>query len=234
MTTATRARAVRRGGMLLAAATATVLCTTGFAAPAFADERPGATAFDLVDGTLDWGVKNSFNRYISGPIAGGTITTDDGAEQHGDAFRFTNGTGSYDLTTHGVDTAFDGSVHYTGHHGELDLKFSGLRVVTEGTGGTIVADVTIAGELTEDVEVATLDLSGVQPGSGEGGAMVFADIPATLTEDGAQAFAYHGTPMYPEGTALDPATLTVTPKPAGNPGEPENPENPETPETPET
>nr|MCL7021349.1 HtaA domain-containing protein [Vibrio vulnificus] len=84
MTTATRARAVRRGGMLLAAATATVLCTTGFAAPAFADERPGATAFDLVDGTLDWGVKNSFNRYISGPIAGGTITTDDGAEQHGE------------------------------------------------------------------------------------------------------------------------------------------------------
>ncbi|WP_432053420.1 HtaA domain-containing protein [Streptomyces xiamenensis] len=236
MTTATRARTrtVRRGGMLLAAATATVLYTTSFAAPAFADERPGASSFELIDGTLDWGVKASFNRYISGPIAGGSITTADGAETNADStFRFTNGTGGYDLPTHGVDTAFDGSVHYEGHHGALDVKFSDLRVVTEGTAGAIVADITVAGEVTEDVEVAGLDLSSVRPGSGDGGAMVLADIPATLTKAGEQAFSYNGSPMYPEGTELDPATLTVTPKTAEPDPEPENPENPENPEKPE-
>ncbi|GAB2925513.1 HtaA domain-containing protein [Streptomyces mayteni] len=227
--------------LLLAAATATVLSVTSLAAPALADDGGSApsTTIGLTDGTLDWGVKESFRRYISGPIAGGGITVADGAETNSDGtFRFTEGTGSYDLTTHAVDTGFEGGVQFQGHGGELDLTLAELRVVTEGTGGAIVADVTVAGTTTEDVEFASLDLSGVAPGQGEGGAMVFADIPATLTEDGAEAFEYHGNPMYQPGTALDPATLTVTPvaeqpEEPGTPEEPEEPEEPGTPEQPE-
>ncbi|MDT0344582.1 HtaA domain-containing protein [Streptomyces litchfieldiae] len=231
MTSATRPRPIRRGALLLATATATVLSITSLAAPAFAEDTQAAP-IGLVDGTLDWGVKESFRRYITGPIAGGSATTADGAETNQDgSYRFTGGTGTYDLTTHAVDTAFDGSVHFEGHHGALDLKLSELRVVTEGTSGSIVADVTVAGTTTEDVEFAALDLTGVAPGQGEGGAMVFAGIPATLTAGGAEAFEFNGSPMYAEGTALDPATLTVSPapddgeEPDPNPGDDEGDPN---------
>ncbi|RKN12148.1 HtaA domain-containing protein [Streptomyces radicis] len=213
--TALRSRTLTRGGLLLTTATATALALTAPVTPAFAQEGPGEQAIGLTDGTLDWGVKESFRRYITGPIAHGSATAADGAEATESGFRFTGGTGAYDLGTHAVDTAFDGSVHFLGHDGLLDLKLSAPRVVTEGTAGTLVTDVTIAGETTEDVEFADLDLTGVAPGSGEGGALVFADIPATLTADGAEAFSYNGTPMYAEGTALDPATLTVTPETPG-------------------
>ncbi|RBM15881.1 HtaA domain-containing protein [Streptomyces sp. PT12] len=213
--TALRSRTLTRGGLLLATATATALALTAPVTPAFAQEGPGQQAIGLTDGTLDWGVKESFRRYITGPIAHGSATAADGAEATESGFRFTGGTGSYDLATHAVDTEFDGSVHFVGHGGLLDLKLSAPRVVTEGTEGTLVTDVTIAGETTEGVEFAELDLTGVAPGSGEGGALVFADIPATLTAEGAEAFSYNGTPMYAEGTALDPATLTVTPETPG-------------------
>ncbi|ONK14831.1 HtaA domain-containing protein [Streptomyces sp. MP131-18] len=233
--TLTRPRPVRRGGLLLAAATATVLGVTSFGGQALADDTAPAAPIGLTDGTLDWGVKESFRRYLTGPIAGGSATTTDGARTNEDgSYRFTGGTGTYDPAVHAVDTAFDGSVHFEGHHGELDLKLSEFRVVTEGESGAILADVTVAGTTTEDVEFATLDLSAVAPGQGEGGALVFADIPATLTSGGAEAFEYNGAPMYQEGTELDPATLTVTPEEPEEPEEPGTPEEPGAPEEPGT
>ncbi|SOD58967.1 Htaa protein [Streptomyces zhaozhouensis] len=224
MTTGTRpARAPRRAAPLLAVACATVLSVTAFAGQAAAEDTAPAQVIEIADGQLDWGVKESFRRYLTGPIAGGSAEVSAGAEATENGYRFTGGSGSYDLTTHGVSTAFDGAVHFTGHHGELDLELADLRVVTAGTGGHILADVTVAGATTEDVAFATLDLTGVAPGQGEGGAMVFADIPATLTADGATAFEYQGTPMYDEGTELDPATLTVTPAAGGEDPDTENP-----------
>ncbi|MEO3752317.1 HtaA domain-containing protein [Streptomyces sp. B6B3] len=213
-------RRLPRAGLRLLTATATALAATAFATPALAADGAPTSLLEITDGTLDWGVKESFRSYVTGPIAHGEITLADGAEEHPDAgFRFTGGTGDYDLATHSVDASFAGGVHFTGHGGTLDLELAGLRVVTEGTErGAIVADVTVAGETTEDVEFAALDLSGVTPGGGEGGAVVLADIPATLTAEGATAFEYNGQPMYPEGTELDPATLTVTAAAGEDPG----------------
>ncbi|NJQ17228.1 HtaA domain-containing protein [Streptomyces bohaiensis] len=218
--TALRIRGARTSRLLLAAATATVLSATAFAAPAAADTPAPAATYDLVDGTLDWGVQESFRTYISGPIAKGSITLDDGAQRNDDGtFAFTGGTGSYDLGTHSVATEFDGSVHFEGHGGVLDLKLSDLRLVTEGrTGGAILADVTVGTDTTEDVEFARLDMSGVSPGRGDGGAMVFADIPATLTAEGSVAFGG----FYEAGAALDPATLTVSAVPPAEPGDPDD------------
>ncbi|MDT0306233.1 HtaA domain-containing protein [Streptomyces sp. DSM 44917] len=218
---APRTTLTRRRGLLLAAATATVLAA-GATAPAVAaaPAAPGTPAVALGEGTLDWGVKESFRRYVTGPIAGGSATAADGAETNEDGtYRFTGGTGTYDTATHAVRAAFGGSVRFEGHHGALDLRLSGLEVITEGTSGSLVADVTVAGETTEDVAFASLDLTGVAPGRGEGGALVFAGIPAALTEGGAEAFEFSGNPMYPVGTELDPATLTVTPEAGrGEPG----------------
>ncbi|MGY0023581.1 HtaA domain-containing protein [Streptomyces sp. cg35] len=194
-----------RHPIALAAATAVALGAGAVALPAFAADK--APAVELKDGTLDWGVKESFRKYVTG-IAAGSITASDGATQAADngAFTFTDGTGTYDTATHGTDTAFKGAVRFASTAHGFDIKISDVKVVTSGTTGHIDADISLNGTVQNDIEFATLDLSAVKPGQGAGGAMTFKDIPATLTADGAKAF----NGMYKEGTALDTATLTVT------------------------
>ncbi|MFG3303598.1 HtaA domain-containing protein [Streptomyces wuyuanensis] len=220
-----------------AVATAAALGAAALALPAFAAEdapaaAPGAPALELKDGTLDWGFKESFRKYLASPFAHGKITTGDGAVQAPDngVFTFTGGTGSYDTGTHATATAFKGSVHFTAHEGVLDIKMSDLRLTTKGSAapaGEITADVvTKKGDGTydsrQDIPIAALDMTGVRPGQGSGGAMVFKDIPAKLTKGGAEAFAGY----YKEGDQLDAATLTVkaatpsTPKPGTTPSTP--------------
>ncbi|MFE2019707.1 HtaA domain-containing protein [Streptomyces sp. NPDC059499] len=221
--------ATRRPIALAAAvATAAALGAT-FALPALAADSTGtrpvaaAPTTELTDGTLDWGFKESFRRYIGGA---GTITVKDGAEQAAGngVFTFVNGKGTYDTGTHGTDTAFEGGVNFHAHGGVLDITLSDVKVTTVGTGGAITADVATPQGTQNDVAVAALDLSAVRPGQGAGGAMVFKDIPATMTKAGAEAF----NGQYAEGTALDPATLSVKavaappttePTPTGKPTE---------------
>ncbi|MFE7463569.1 HtaA domain-containing protein [Streptomyces sp. NPDC057499] len=209
-----------------AVATAAALGATVFALPALADGTTGskpaaAPTTELTDGTLEWGVKESFRKYLASPFSGGRITVRDGAVQApgNGAFTFSGGKGTYDTATHGTGTAFDGGVNFYAHGGVLDITLSDVKLATSGTGGAITVDVTTPKGTVDDVEFAALDLSAVKPGRGEGGAMVFADIPATLTRAGAEAF----DGQYKEGDALDPATLSVkavtppTTEPTGEP-----------------
>ncbi|MQS09659.1 HtaA domain-containing protein [Streptomyces alkaliphilus] len=210
--TAHPVRTARRGALLLAAATATVLSATALTVPvAAADDGNGRPTFiGLENGTLDWGIKQSFRNYLGMPFVGGSITVGEGAERNADGtFRFVDGAGTYTMATHGVDAGFNGSVHFTGHHGDLDLEFSDLRFVSDRVSGSILADVTANGETSQDVPIAVLDITGATRGS-QNGAMVFGDIPATLTEEGAAVFAYNGNPFYAPGDALDPVTLTIS------------------------
>ncbi|MEU2470861.1 HtaA domain-containing protein [Streptomyces sp. NPDC012842] len=201
--------ASRRPVTLAAAvATAAALGAT-FALPALAagEAAPAAapaSVVELTDGTLDWGFKESFRRYIGGA---GTITVKDGATQAAGngIFTFGNGRGTYDTATHGTDTAFDGSVNFSAHGGVLDITLSDVKVSTSGTSGAVTVDLKTPQGTEDDVEFAELDLSAVRPGQGEGGAMVFKDIPSKLTKAGSAAF----NGMYAEGEALDPATLSV-------------------------
>lgn len=120
-------------------------------------------------------------------------------------FTFVNGKGTYDMTTHGTDTAFDGGINFSAHGGVLDITLSDVKLSTAGTGGAITADVATPQGTQNDVAVADLDLSAVRPGQGAGGAMVFKDVPAKLTKAGSDAL----NGQYPVGEVLDPATLTV-------------------------
>ncbi|PZT74802.1 MULTISPECIES: HtaA domain-containing protein [unclassified Streptomyces] len=219
--------AATRRPLTLAAAVATA-ATLGaaLALPALAADRSdgsttaGAPVIDLKDGTLDWGFKASFRRYVGGA---GKITVSDGATQaaNNGVFTFVNGKGTYDTATHGTATAFEGGVNFSAHGGVLDITLSDVKVTTTGKGGAITADVATPQGTTDDVAVAELDLSAVKPGQGAGGAMVFKDIPAKLTKAGSEAF----NGQYQEGEALDPATLTVTaaPAPTEKPTEPTEP-----------
>lgn len=226
-----------------AVATAVTLGATALTLPALAADGGAAAApkVELKDGTLDWGFKESFRKYVTG-MALGKIEATDGAKQAADngVFTFTDGTGTYDTGTHATDTAFKGSVRFSSTAHGFDIKVSDVKVRTEGTGGAIQADVSLNGTAQNDIDLAELDLTGIKPGTGEGGAMTFKDIPATLTADGAKAF----NGMYKEGDKLDPATLSVkaggapteTPKPTDKPTEtPEPTEKPtETPKPTDT
>ncbi|WP_156725282.1 HtaA domain-containing protein [Streptomyces apocyni] len=201
--------AIRRPIALTAAVfTAAALGTAALALPALAAEQaPGAPKLELKDGTLDWGVKESFRKYVTG-IAHGEIEVSDGARQAdgNGPFTFTDGKGTYDTGTHENETAFKGSVRFSSKMHGFDITIADVKVRTDRTSGAIEADVTLNGTTQDDIELAALDLSEVKPGRGEGGAMTFADIPATLTADGAEAF----NGMYKEGDALDAASLSVT------------------------
>lgn len=212
--------ATRRPVVLVAAvATAAALGASVLALPALAaDGAAGAAAapaMQLKDGTLDWGFKESFRKYLASPMAQGRTTVGGGATQAADngVFTFVDGTGTYDTGTHATATAFKGSVHFEAHGGVLDITLSDVKLTTKGTAaptGEIVADVVTKGKdgsfvTRNDIAVAALDMTGVRPGQGAGGAMVFKDIPAKLTKGGAEAFAG----FYKEGDALDAATLTV-------------------------
>ncbi|MFI1100085.1 HtaA domain-containing protein [Streptomyces melanogenes] len=181
-----------------------VVCAASAATVLSAVPARAASKVELKGATLDWGFKDSFRRYVG---AGG-ITVADGAEQAAGngVFTFTDGTGTYDTSTHVSATAFKGSVRFSAHGGVLDIKLSDLKVTTTTTTGVITADVTTKDggkdRTADDVPLADLDLSQVRPS--QGAAMTFKDIPATLTEQGAAAF--NGN--YKKGEKLDPATLT--------------------------
>ncbi|MBB5121079.1 Htaa domain protein [Streptomyces eurocidicus] len=184
---------------------------------------------EISGGRLDWGIKSSFQSYVTGPVAKGAWELRAGAATVGDSrFRFHSAKGSYDPGGGSFDAAFSGSVHFTGHRKpdgthELDLTLGNPEVRVSGGKGTLYADVTgragDSGEVTDAAHVpfASLDLSGADLHGG--GSVTLADLPATLTEQGAKAFAG----FYAAGTALDPVRLSAdvvaaAAKPSSAPG----------------
>ncbi len=172
---------------------------------------PGvASAADTVTaGELNWGVKQSFRNYIAGPIAHGTITPADGTTVAQDgSYLFPADDGTVDGGA--VFADFGGSVHFTGHAGQLDMLIEDIRIDLDGATGVLVADVTSRGfgatapTVYDDVEFATLDLTGITP-TVAGTETTWTAIPATLTEAGSPAFAG----FYAAGSAIDPVTFTV-------------------------
>ncbi|MEU2503663.1 HtaA domain-containing protein [Streptomyces sp. NPDC007863] len=179
------------------------------AAAAHAESRP------VQGGRLDWGIKSSFQGYVTGPIAQGSWSLTGGAATVGSQYRFHSAQGAYDPATGAFEAAFSGGVHFTGHRkadgtNELDLTIGRPRIRIQGGAGTLYADVTSkakgSGALTvrSQVPLATLNLGGVDM-RGATGPVSLANVPTTLTAQGATAFAGY----YPAGTALDPLSLTV-------------------------
>ncbi|GAA3242767.1 hypothetical protein GCM10020256_66920 [Streptomyces thermocoprophilus] len=167
-------------------------------------------------GRLDWGIKSSFQSYITGPVAhGGYSLTGGAATVGGSGFRFHSATGSYDSATGALTASFSGGVHFVGHRTDtgayrLDLTIRRPRVRITGSSGTLYVDVTgrakDTGTVTTSRQVpfATLSLSGVSM-KGGGDTVVLNNLPATLTAAGARSFAGY----YTAGTALDPVSLSV-------------------------
>ncbi|MDX5574555.1 HtaA domain-containing protein [Streptomyces sp. ID01-9D] len=175
-------------------------------------------------GRLDWGIKSSFQSYVTGPIANGSWNLTGGAATVGGSqFRFHSATGSYDPDTGAFSSGFSGGVHFTGHTkadgtNELDLTISRPTVRINGGSGTLFADMVSkergTGKVSNrsQVPLARLGLGGIDMKGGST-PVALTDIPTTLTAEGASAFAGY----YTEGTPLDPVSLSVDTKGAAEP-----------------
>ncbi|WP_329248425.1 HtaA domain-containing protein [Streptomyces sp. NBC_01478] len=172
-------------------------------------------------GRLDWGIKSSFQSYVTGPIANGSYSLTGGAATVGSSqFRFPSATGSYDGSTGTFRSSFAGGVHFVGHRKadgsyELDLTLSRPTVRISGSTGTLYLDVTSkakgTGTVTTSSQVpfANLSLGGIDM-KGGGTSVVLNNLPATLTSQGAKSFAGY----YTAGTVLDPVSLSADVKAA--------------------
>ncbi|MEU5773071.1 HtaA domain-containing protein [Streptomyces venezuelae] len=202
-----QARAIGRAGTVAAL---TALAGALFpAAAAHADDRT------VRGGRLDWGIKSSFQSYVTGPIAHGGSTLQGGAATVGGSqFRFHSAKGSYDPESGTFGAGFSGGVRFTGHKKggsyELDLTISRPTVKVSGGSGTLYADMVSkekgTGKVTStpQVPLASLNVSGIDMKGGTG-PIALNNLPATLTSQGAKAFAGY----YPAGTALDPVSLST-------------------------
>ncbi|MFD0348747.1 HtaA domain-containing protein [Kitasatospora aburaviensis] len=167
-------------------------------------------------GRLDWGIRQSFLTYVTGPVAkGGWSLSGGAATVGGNTFRFHSADGVYDPATGALSAAFSGGVRFTGHRENgadaLDLSIARLtfRAAPGGAAG-LYADVSSKSRETGRVDrvgqakLADLSLAGVDL-RGAAGTLTLTGVPATLTDAGARAFGG----FYPAGTALDPVALSV-------------------------
>ncbi|MFE2553576.1 HtaA domain-containing protein [Streptomyces sp. NPDC059355] len=204
------ARPARASAVALLATLAALLGALFPATAAHAADRT------VQGGRLDWGIKSSFQSYVTGPVAKGAFKLKNGAATVGGSlFRFHSATGSYDPDSGAFEAAFSGGVGFQGHQKpdgtyELDLTVSRPTVKIDGGRGTLYADVSSkakdTGAVTTQTRVpfATLGLGGVDM-KGGGSPIALTNIPATLTEQGAKAFAGY----YSAGAQLDPVSLSA-------------------------
>ncbi|UZI31629.1 HtaA domain-containing protein [Streptomyces sp. VB1] len=196
--------------------------------PAATAQAAGRT---VQGGRLDWGIKSSFQSYVTGPIASGSWSLTGGAATVGGSqFRFHSATGSYDPDTGALNSGFSGGVHFTGHKkpdggNELDLTISRPTIRISGGSGMLHADMVSKERGTgkvanrSQVPLAKLGLGGIDMKGGST-PVALTDVPTTLTAEGALAFAGY----YTAGTPLDPISLSVDAKGAAAQPKPSAPE----------
>lgn len=185
-----------------------VMAALAMSGGALAVSAPAASAapsdiLPATAGSLDWGVKESFRKYLQMPFAKGSTTLEGGATSNAD--------GTFKFPAASVDPVanvlgFGGSVSFSAHEGQLAVKISEIRLDLDR--GLLVADVVskaITGEgmvTYDDVELTTLAAGGtLADGSASGTALA-----TTLTTAGSPAFASN----YAAGDAFDPLTFAVS------------------------
>ena len=212
------------------------------------EQAPAAASQSLQDASVDWGVKSSFRRYITGPVAGGSQELT-GATSNAD--------GSYHFTAAEGIVEADGSYHvkftgssvkYTGHHGVLEVTISDLELVIKDGQGSLYANISerpYNGNTTPNPPVqhdhtliGTFDASSLK---NEGGQLTLAASDATKVKLSAEATSVFAG-FYQAGQELDALAFSAklvtkqapapekpadpTPEPTQPAPEPTQPEQP--------
>ena len=194
-----------RLSFVLAAAVATA---AAFGATALATTTASAAEVPLSGYELTWGIKQSYRTYVS-TYAQGSFTATDGASQaaNNGAFTFTDGTGTYDTTSHAVHLTFKGTVTAKSTLHGFVREMSDFQY--DSAAGTLTADlVADGGAKQQDVTLATVAAPTSQN---------LTDLATTLT---AAAGTFLGSDSY-ANAAGDPLsavkpTTTTSPTPSNS------------------
>lgn len=162
-------------------------------------------------GAFTWGIHADFLNYVTGPIAGGSVTTS-GVNETNSGFAFKFGSGSYDSDTGEGIVKYTGKVQFDGHHGALDVALSNPQLHIGKNQATLLVDVTTDGKVEKAVPFAVVDVKGAKKTATN---YSLTGASAVLTEQGAAAMQ----DFYPEGTEISPVTASFTLGDAGNCGE---------------
>lgn len=161
------------------------------------------------DQNLEWGLRESFRKYVVGGIAQGEITTADGATFDGETFSFPVVDGTYDRAAQTGTMNFAGTMHFTGHNGMLDTTISNPVVeITSPTTAKLWANVISADIGKDPVDYGKVHFADVTLDTNSYGAPILslAGQKVLLTEAGSKAFAG----FYSAGEALDPIKADVS------------------------
>ena len=136
-----------------------------------AGEVAAASEQSLQDVTVNWGLKKSFRSYINGAFSQGSqeltgVTTNEDGSYHFTSAEGTVANGEYSVTFTGS------SIHYTAHHGLLEVIISDLSVTIKDGVGTVRANVqsrpyngnTTPNDLveTKNMTIGTFNASGLK------------------------------------------------------------------------
>lgn len=194
-----------------------------------AGEVTAASEQSLQDVTVNWGLKKSFRSYINGAFSQGSqeltgVTTNEDGSYHFTSAEGTVANGEYSVTFTGS------SIHYTAHHGLLEVIISDLSVTIKDGVGTVRANVqsrpyngnTTPNDLveTKNMTIGTFNASGLKV---EGNTITLPSVDEEngtrikLAEEATGAFAG----FYKAGQELDAlgfsATIVTKEAPAPSP-----------------
>ncbi|PLA61634.1 iron-binding protein [Rothia mucilaginosa] len=194
-----------------------------------AGEVAAASEQSLQDVTVNWGLKKSFRSYINGAFSQGSqeltgVTTNEDGSYHFTSAEGTVANGEYSVTFTGS------SIHYTAHHGLLEVIISDLSVTIKDGVGTVRANVqsrpyngnTTPNDLveTKNMTIGTFNASGLKV---EGTTITLPSVDeengtrVKLSEEATGAFAG----FYKAGQELDAlgfsATIVTKEAPAPSP-----------------
>lgn len=183
-----------------------------------AGEVAAASEQSLQDVTVNWGLKKSFRSYINGPFSQGSqkltgVTTNEDGSYHFTSAEGTVANGEYSVTFTGS------SIHYTAHHGLLEVIISDLSVTIKDGVGTVRANVqsrpyngnTTPNDLveTKNMTIGTFNASGLKV---EGNTITLPSVDeengtrVKLSEEATGAFAG----FYKAGQELDAISFSAT------------------------
>lgn len=183
-----------------------------------ASEVTAASEQSLQDVTVNWGLKKSFRSYINGTFSQGSqkltgVTTNEDGSYHFTSAEGTVANGEYSVTFTGS------SIHYTAHHGLLEVIISDLSVTIKDGVGTVRANVqsrpyngnTTPNDLveTKNMTIGTFNASGLKV---EGNIITLPSVDeengtrVKLAEEATSAFAG----FYKAGQELDAISFSAT------------------------
>ncbi|WP_049357797.1 HtaA domain-containing protein [Rothia mucilaginosa] len=194
-----------------------------------AGEVAAASEQSLQDVTVNWGLKKSFRSYINGAFSQGSQELTGVTTNEDGSYRFTSAEGTVANGEYSV-TFTGSSIHYTAHHGLLEVIISDLSVTIKDGVGTVRANVqsrpyngnTTPNDLveTKNMTLGTFNASGLKV---EGNTITLPSVDeengtrVKLSEEATGAFAG----FYKAGQDLDAlgfsATIVTKEAPAPSP-----------------